>query len=512
MAIGEREWDDPGQLDNLVRLFRSGQRESSASPLRFFVAEPVHPGDPLQVSCLTQAPVEDGWVEVSVGGHLLDTLHLPALVAGTAGRIRPATGTAAAGALYEVGPKRLTFKTTAGHGTHCQQLAVQVVAPDLASWWTWRWPEPGRSCYWRCAYRVGGELANLSSAGLRVVRAGFDETGQDGIARWIDSVRLSAPEVPAQGAVTVLCEPRQAWRWTSWSSPPGGEDYVRRFAYQVSLALEDEFGNRHQLRSTLLDPVPVLISPRKRNWWRAEAALRGAAGVLLVKAASGRSTVAADLAHRILGAGPLQAKGGIVERVHELVVGPPSPDPDYGTRVSWPRKLAVEEVISGELSWPDRVLVESLVGLEFLVALHEAIEQVEGRWLGARLADDAEATRNQRTDLLDLLRLTYEEWARGSYRIGDLRAANVEGEEELPYRLAEWQVGGVPAPVLEEWERQGVPGRWIEDVLVAGGELLWTSEGVLGYVRRALEAALFATRDLLTASPEVGPPQERLQV
>jgi hypothetical protein len=46
-------------------------------------------------------------------------------------------------------------------------------------------------------------------------------------------------------------------------------------------------------------------------------------------------------------------------------------------------------------------------------------------------------------------------------------------------------------------------------VLVAGGELLWTSEGVIGFVRRSLEAALFATRDLLTANPEVGPPQER---
>jgi hypothetical protein len=512
MAMGEREWDDPGQLDNLVRLFRTGQQEPSAAPLRFFVPGPLRPGDPLQVSCLAQTPVEDGWVEVSVGGHLLDTLHLPALVAGTAGRVRPATGTAAAAALYEVGPKRLTFKTTGVPGTTCQQVAVEVTAPDVASWWAWRWPEPSRSCYWRCAYRVGGELANPGAAGVRVVRAEFEETAQDGTGRRVEDVRVSAAEVPAQGAVTVLCEPRQAWGWTSWSSPPGGEDYVRRFAYEVHVTLEDEFGNRYPFRSGLADAVPVLVSPRKRNWWRAEAALRGAGIALLVKAAGGRSPVAMDMVHRVFGSGPMQAKGGVVERLQELVVGPPSPNPDYGARVSWPRKLAVEEVVSGELGWPDRVLVEALVNLEFLVALHEAIEEVEGKWLGARLADDAEATRNQRTDLLDLLRLTYEEWARGSYRIGDLRTAEVEGEEDLPYRLAEWQAAGVPPVVLEDWERQGVPARWVEDVLVAGGQLLWTSEGVLGYVRRALEAALFATRDLLTASPEVGPPQERLQV
>jgi len=387
VAIGEREWDDPGQLDNLVRLFRSGQHEPAVSPFRFFVNGPLLPGDPLQVSCLAQTPVEDGWVEVSVGGHLLDTLHLPALVAGTAGRVRPPSGTAAASALYEIGPKRLTFKTTGTHGSSCQQVAVSVVAPDVSTWWTWRWPEPARSCYWRCAYRVGGELANPGAAAVRVVRAAFDETGHDGGGRWIEDVRLSAPDVPAQGSVTVLCEPRQSWEWTSWSSPPGAEDYVRRFGYELSLVLEDEFGNRHRLRTSLPEAVPVLISPRKRNWWRAEAALRGAGIGLLVKAAAGRSTVATDMAHRIFGAGAMQAKRGIVERIHELVVGPPSPNPEYGARVSWPRKLAVEEVISGELGWPDRVLVESLVSLEFLIALHEAIEEVEAKWLGARLAD-----------------------------------------------------------------------------------------------------------------------------
>ncbi len=511
-AVGEREWDDPGQLDNLVRLFRTGHQDASASPIRYFVTGPLHPGEPLQVSCLAQTPVEDGWVEVSAGGQLLDTLHLPAVVAGTAGRVRPATGTAAAAALYEVGPKRLTFKTTGPHGTSCQQVALDVTAPDVAGWWAWRWPEPSRSCYWRCAYRVGGELSNPGAAGLRILHAEFAETGQDGATRRLVDVRLSAAEVPAQGAVTVLCEPRQAWRWTSWTSPPGGEDYVRRFAYEVDVALEDEFGNRYRLRSALADAVPVLVSPRKRNWWRAEAALRGAGVALLLTAASGGSSLAMDLAHRVFGSGPMQARGGVGDRVHALVVGPPSPNPDYGARVSWPRRLAVEEVVSGELAWADRVLVEALVSLEFLVALHEAVEEVEGKWLGARLADDAEATRNQRTDQLDLLRLTYEEWARGSYRIGDLRTVAGEGEEDLPYRLAEWQAAGVPAALLEEWEGLGLPGRWVEEVLVAGGELLWTAEGVLGYVRRALEAALFATRDLLTASPEVGPPQERLQV
>ena len=124
MAIGEREWDDPGHLDNLVRLFRHGHHEPTAAPLRFFARGPLHPGEPVQVSCLAQSPVEDGWVEISAGGQLLDTLHLPALVAGTAGRVRPATGTAAASALYEVGPKRLTFKTLGIHGTSCQQVQV----------------------------------------------------------------------------------------------------------------------------------------------------------------------------------------------------------------------------------------------------------------------------------------------------------------------------------------------------------------------------------------------------
>src|SRR5215471_6561481 len=100
-AIGELEWDDPGQLDNLVRLFRSGLHEPAAAPLRFFVAGPVLPGDPLQVSCLAQGAVDDGWVEVSLGGHLLETLHLPALAAGTVGRVRPPGATPGARALYE---------------------------------------------------------------------------------------------------------------------------------------------------------------------------------------------------------------------------------------------------------------------------------------------------------------------------------------------------------------------------------------------------------------------------
>lgn len=515
MAIGEREWDDPGQLDNLVRLFRNGHHDAPAAAYRFFVAGPIHPGDPLQVSCLGQGPSDDGWVEISVGGHLLETLHLPALLAGTAGRVRPATGTAAAAAMYEVGPKRLTFKASGAQGTACQQVSVDVLTPDVASWWTWKWPQPGRSCYWRCAYRVGGELLNQGAASVRVVRAAFDETGAGSAGRWIDDVRRSAADVPPQGTASVFCEPTQAWQWTSWTSPPGGEDYVRRFGYEVHLTLEDEFGNRYLLRSPLPDAVPVLISPRKRNWWRAEAAVRGAGIALLVKAAGGGSDVAVDMAYRIFGAGPLQAKGGIVDRVHELVVGPPTPNPEYGVRVSWPRKLAVEEIVSGEMSWSDRVLVEALVNLEFLVALHEAIEDVEDRWLGARMADDAEGMRNQRTDLLDLLRLTYEEWSRASYRIGDLRSAEGDAadEEDLPYRLAEWQAAGIPAAIMDDWERQGLPARWIEDVLVAGGEMLWTSEGVVGYVRRALEAALFATRDLLTANPEVGlAQQERLQV
>jgi hypothetical protein len=506
VAIGEREWDDPGQLDNLVRLFRGGLHEPTGGPLRFFVAGPLQPGDPLQVSCLAQAPVEDGWVEVSVGGHLLETLHLPALVAGTSGRVRPPAGTAGARALYEVGPKRLTFKATGTQGTICQQTAVSVVAPDVGGWWTWRWPVPERSCYWRCAYRVGGELTNLGSAAVRVVRAAMEESGPEGASRWIEDVRLSSAELPAHGASTVFCEPRQTWEWASWSTPPGGEDYVRRFVYDLRLELEDEFGNRHGLRSRLRDPVAVLISPRKRNWWRAEAALRGAAIALLVRAACRPAEVATDLAFRIFGAGALRGRRGLAERIHELVIGPPTPDPEYGTRVSWPRRLAAEEVVSGDLSWSDRALVEAVIGLDFLVALHEALAEVEGKWLGARMADDAEGMRNQRSDQLDLLRLTHEEWARASYRIGDLRAGQPEGEEEVPYRLAEWQAAGVPAAILEDWERQGVPARWIEDVLVAGGGLLWTSEGVLGYVRRSLEAALFATRDLLTANPEIGPP------
>ncbi len=510
MAIGEREWDDPGHLDNLVRLFRHGHHEPTAAPLRFFARGPLHPGEPVQVSCLAQSPVEDGWVEISAGGQLLDTLHLPALVAGTAGRVRPATGTAAASALYEVGPKRLTFKTSGIHGTSCQQVQVEVAVPDVAGWWSWRWPQPGQSCYWRCAYRVGGELTNVGAAAVRVTRAAFGETGQPGTGRWIEDVRLSTRDVPAQRVLTAFCEPRQTWGWTSWTSPPGGEDYVRRFGYEVSLDLQDEFGNRYQLRSRLGEPVPVLISPRKRNWWRAEAALRGAGITLLVRAASASSGIAADMAQRVFGAGAMKARGGIVDRVHGLVVGPPVPDPEFGVRVSWPRRLAIEEVVSGELSWPDRVLVEALITLEFLVALHEAIAEVEGKWLGARLSDDAEAMRNQRTDLLDLLRLTYEEWARATYRVGDLRSTEVTGDEEVAYRLAEWQAAGIPAAVLDDWERRGIPGRWIEDVLVAGGGLLWTAEGVIGYVRRALEAALFATRDLLSANPEVGPPQERL--
>jgi len=505
VAIGEREWDDPGQLDNLVRLFRGGLHEPAGGPLRFFVAGPLQPGDPLQVSCLAQAPVEDGWVEVSVGGHLLETLHLPALVAGTAGRVRPPSGTAGARALYEVGPKRLTFKATGTHGTTCQQTGLNVVAPDVASWWAWRWPETGRSCYWRCAYRVGGDLTNLGSASVRVARAALEETGPDGVVRRIEDVRLSSADLPAHGVATVLSEPRQSWDWASWSVPPGGEDYVRRFLYELQLELEDEFGNRYGLRSRLREPVTVLISPRKRNWWRAEAALRGAAIALLVRATCRPSDVATDLAYRIFGAGAMRGRRGLAERIHEMVIGPPSPDPEFGTRVSWPRRLAVEEVVSGELGWADRTIVEAVIGLEFLVALHEALAEVEGKWLGARLADDAEGTRNQRADQLDLLRLTHEEWARASYRIGDLRAGQPEGEEEVPYRLAEWQAAGVPAAILEDWERQGVPARWIEDVLVAGGGLLWTSEGVLGYVRRSLEAALFATRDLLTANPEVGP-------
>ncbi|HXM57766.1 MAG TPA: hypothetical protein VOB72_20380 [Candidatus Dormibacteraeota bacterium] len=507
VAIGEREWDDPGQLDNLVRLFRAGLHEPATGPLRFFVAGPLQPGDPLQVSCLAQAPVEDGWVEVSVGGHLLETLHLPALVAGTAGRVRPPGGTAGARALYQVGPKRLTFKATGSHGSVCQQTAVTVAAPDVASWWAWRWPEPERSCYWRTTYRVGGELTNLGAGAVRIVRAAFEETAPDGATRRIEDVRLSAAELPAHGVASVLCEPRQAWDWASWSTAPGGEDYVRRFAYDLDVELEDEFGNRSSLRTSLQDPVAVLISPRKRNWWRAEAALRGAAIALLVRATCRPSEMATDLAYRIFGAGAMRGRRGIAERIHEMVMAPPSPDPGYGARVSWPRRLAVEEVISGELGWADRVVVEAVIGLEFLVALHEAIAEVEGKWLGARLADDAEGMRNQRADLLDLLRLTHEEWARASYRIGDLRAGQAQGtgEEEVPYRFAEWQASGVPAAILEDWERQGVPARWIEDVMVAGGGLLWTAEGVLGYVRRSLEAALFATRDLLTANPEVGP-------
>ena len=52
-----------------------------------------------------------------------------------------------------------------------------------------------------------------------------------------------------------------------WTYDP---DYVRRFAYDLDLELEDEFGNRSSLRTSLQDPVAVLISPRKRNWWRAE--------------------------------------------------------------------------------------------------------------------------------------------------------------------------------------------------------------------------------------------------
>jgi hypothetical protein len=508
VAIGEREWDDPGQLDNLVRLFRGGLHETSGGPLRFFVQGPLRPGDPLQVSCLAQAPVEDGWVEVSAGGHLLETLHLPALVAGTSGRVRPPSGTAGARALYEVGPKRLMFKATGSHGTVCQQMALDVVAPDLAGWWTWRWPEPGRSCYWRTAYRVGGELTNLGSAAVHVARAAFEETGPDGVARRIEDVLLASADMPAHGATSVLCEPVQAWDWASWSTPPGGEDYVRRFVYDLHVELVDEFGNRCTLRSRLPEPVPVLISPRKRNWWRSEAALRGAAIALLVRATCRPSEVATDLAYRVFGAGAIRGRRGLAERIHDMVVGPPSPNPEFGTRVSWPRRLTAEEVVSGDLAWADRTVVEAVIGLEFLVALHEALSEVEGKWLGARLADDAEAMRNQRSDQLDLLRLTHEEWARASYRVADLRGGQrADGEDELPYRLAEWQTAGVPPAIMEDWERQGVPARWIEDVLVAGGGLLWTAEGVLGYVRRSLEAALFATRDLLSANPELaGPP------
>ena len=511
MAIGERDWDDPGQLDNLVRLFRTGRHEALAAPLRFFVPTPMHPGDPLQVSCLAQSPIDDGWVEVSVGGHLLETLHLPALVAGGPGRVRPPSGSAAARALYEVGPKRLTFKASGSYGATCQQLPVEVAAPDLASWWVWRWPAPAQSCYWRCAYRLGGELTNLGTAGVRVERAAFEERCHDGTGRWLDAVRVSSAELPPQSAATVTSELRQEWQWTSWSPLPGGEDYVRRFDYELSLAVEDEFGNRYHLRSRLPQPVPVLISPRKRNWWRAEAALRGAGIALLVRAASAPADVAGDLAQRIFGAGALRGRRGIADRVHDLVIGPPSPDPEFGVRVSWPRRLAVEEVVSGELSWPDRLMVEALVTMEYLADLHEAITEVEARWLGARMADDAEAMRNQRADLLDLLRLTFEEWARASYRVADLRSAPLEGEDEVPYRLVEWQAAGVPASILDDWEHRGIPGRWIEDVLVAGGEMLWTAEGVVGYVRRALEAALFATRDLLTANPEIAPSPDRAQ-
>lgn len=509
MAIGERDWEDPGQLDNLVRLFRSGRHEPPAVPIRFFVTGPVQPGDPLQVSCLAQNPPEDGWVEISAGGHLLDTLHLPALVAGGPGRIRPESGTAAARALYEVGLKRLTFKTTGPQGGTCQQIPVEVNVPDLSTWWTWRWPAAGQSCYWRCAYRVGGELANLGAAGVHVVRAVFEETGHDGTGRWLEDVRVAAPELAPQSSTVIACEALQDWRWTSWTVPAGGESYVRRFDYAASLALEDEFGNRYALRSSLPDPVSVLISPRKRNWWRAEAALRGAGIAFLVRAASAPGPVPGDLAQRIFGAGPGRGRRGLADRVHDLVLGPLVPDPDFTVRVSWPRRLVVEEIVGGELTWTERLAVESLVTMEYLAALHEAAAEVESRWLGARMADDPEATRSQRADLLDLLRLTYEEWARASYRIADLRAAQPEGEDDVPYRLAEWQATGVPAAVMEDWERRGIPGRWIEDVLVAGGGMLWTAEGVTGYVRRALEAALLATRDLLAANPEVGPTPER---
>jgi hypothetical protein len=505
VAIGELEWDDPGHLDNLVRLFRGGLHEPSGGALRFFVGGALQPGDPLQVTCLAQAPVEDGWVEVSVGGHLLETLHLPALVAGTAGRVRPPSGTAGARALYEIGPKRITFKATGTQGAVCQQVALSVNAPDMGGWWAWRWPEPQRSCYWRCVYRVGGELTNLGSAAVRIVRAAFEETGPDGATRRIEDVRLATRELAPQGATTVLCEPVQAWDWSSWSTPPLGEDYVRRFLYDLQVELEDEFGNRSSVRSRLTEPVPVLVSPRKRNWWRAEAALRGAAVILLVRATCRQSEVATDLAYRVFGAGALRGRRGIAERIHEMVVGPPNPDPEFGTRVSWPRRLAVEEVVSGELGWEDRVLVETLLGIDYLVALHEAISEVDGKWLGARMADDAEGMRNQRADQLDLVRLAHEEWARASYRIGDLRAGQPEDESDVAYRLAEWQAGGVPQAILDGWDRQGVPARWLEDVLVAGGGLLWTAEGVMGYVRRSLEAALFATRDLLTANPEVAP-------
>jgi hypothetical protein len=505
MAIGDRDWDDPGQLDNLVRLFRHGRSDALAAPFRFFLASPIQPGEAVQVSCLAHAPAGDGWVEVSVGGHLLDTLHLPALTTGGGGRVRPPGGSAAARALYEVGPKRLTFKATGSHGTTCQQLPLEVTAPDVAGWWTWRWPEADRSCHWRAPYRVGGELTNLGAAAVRVVRAAFDEDAPDGAGRWLEDVTVTPAEVPPQGVLTVFCETLQSWEWTSWSAARGGEDYGRRFDYELHAGLEDEFGNRYRLRTRLPRAVPVVIAPRKRNWWRSEAAMRGAGIALLVQAACMPSPFATDMAYRIFGAGHARTWGGLARRVRELAAGPATASAEYATRVSWPRRLAVEEVFGGELSWPDRQLAEALLSLEFLVALQEALTEVESRWLGARQADDAEASRNQRSDHLDLLRLLHEEWVQASHRVGDLHPGEgIERDAEVPYRMAAWQAGGVPAPVLEDWERQGVPGRWIEDVVVAGGRQLWTPEGVMGYVRRALEAALYATRDLLVSNPEAG--------
>lgn len=313
--------------------------------------------------------------------------------------------------VYRLGAKKLSAEVR-GQGSAAPEFVgsvrLRVIPEPLdGSWWEWRVPA-FESVKWKTGFALVGDFANRSrfasiallNAELSEVRS--EENPQINPCDYFPIQVQSRNGIAAGGRTAFSFGVLQDWGWISSGTYHIYGPLIKTFAYAVSFACTDEFGNVYSTQCSTQRVREIEISYTKRM--AAVTALTSTISALVLAIAAAAALagiITAPAAVALFAAAGISY--GIAAAAGAIAKDPPAPDLQYCDPV---------DVVPLPLPrWPTVGSSDSLTALwsllkaaSHLLALENARTVSRARLLGARLAGDEAALEKQREGYLKIER------------------------------------------------------------------------------------------------------------
>jgi hypothetical protein len=272
-------------------------------------------------------------------------------------------------------------------------IEKEIVQPD---WWQWN-AKSGSMNYadWKSNLDVNGSLINRSKW-MHIQKSEIklyevNRTESPYIESDIRNSTTGAIDPLAKKSVTFDAV-NQTWDWIEDLTWRPKEDLSIIFDYRVEFTVTDFYGNVYPSESVYL-AYTVSVPSAKISWQVAAAASRASALVLYGLALACWYVPPAAAA---LGAEATLVMAAATES-HERAMDPPEPDPRYlEVVVRRPSRIANVPSEGSRMGSLAKII-------DRILANAEAISQIHGRLIGARLARDNNGMRIQKNSYIAML-------------------------------------------------------------------------------------------------------------